>query len=61
MSTNPFGNRVAEWFDLGTAMLAMAVNFPALGSYSSALARNCPLVLVPPVMSTLPFGNIVAV
>ena len=39
MSTFPLGNNVAVWPSLATVMLPVAVNVPAAGSYSSALAR----------------------
>ena len=61
MSTFPFGNNVAVWPVLAMAMLPVAVNVPAAGSYSSALARTRPLPSSPPAMSTFPLPNNVAV
>ena len=54
-------NNVAVWSSLAASILPVAVNVPALGSYSSALARALPLPSSPPTMSTFPLGNNVAV
>jgi len=63
MSTFPLGNNVAVWNTLATpVMLSVAVNLPAAGSYSSALARyGYELLLAPCAISTFPLGNNVAV
>ena len=61
MSTLPLGNKVAVWPFLATLILPVAVNFLALGSYSSALAFFWVSSFQPPAMSTSPFGNNVAV
>ena len=59
MSTFPSSNNVAVWYCLATAMLPVAVNVQAAGSYSSALASH-PLAN-PPATSTSPLPNNVAV
>ena len=46
---------------LAAVMLPVAVNVPAAGSYSSALASIAAAVARPPAMSTFPLGNNVAV
>jgi uncharacterized membrane protein len=42
-------------------MLPVAVNIPVTGSYSSALARTVVTYQTPPVMSTFPLLNNVAI
>ena len=61
ISTIPLASNVAVWFNLVAVMSPAAVNIPASGSYSSALARELPSSPTPPTMSTCPFGNSVAV
>src|SRR5208283_4328262 len=57
MSTFPSGDNVAVCHSLPVVMLPVAVNVPAVGSYSSALV----LPPSPPAMSTFPLGSNVAV
>ena len=54
-------NDVESAQTVATAYYQQAANVPALGSYSSALARTTTLSLFPPAMSTFPLGNNVAV
>ena len=65
MSTFPLLSNITACPALATAMPPVAVNVPALGSYSSALARALTkepsLLSNPPAVSTFPLGNKVAV
>ncbi len=58
MSTFPFLNNVAAWFDLSTIIAPVAANVPTAGLYSSALTVSGPL---PPTMSPIPLPKRVAV